>query len=198
MFRAAALLASLALLAAVVVAGPATADRPAPDAAAAARRAPSNTTLRFDGIGAIRLGMTRNAAYKTGLIRSHADTCLDGKKPLPVSYGSDGPKAAPGSRFTSYFRGGRNGRLMHIFVTAGVRTELGIRPGVSTASEMMRVYRRAGYTVRARTRPDFAGVTFVDVLRRGRVVMTAVTNGTARAKTPLLGIAIPSYFDCRY
>ncbi len=197
MFRAAALLASLALLAAVVIAAPATADRSAPDAAAAARRAPSNTTLRFDGIGAIRLGMTRNAAYKTGLIRSHSDTCLDGKKPLPVSYGSDGSRAAPGSRFTSYFKGGRNGRLTHILAIAGVRTELGIRPGVSTASEMIKVYRRARYTVRTRTRPDFAGVTFVDVLTRGRVVMTAVTNGTARSKAPLVGIAIPSYFDCR-
>ena len=198
MFRAAALLASLALLAAVVVAAPATADRSAPDAAAAARRAPSGTTLRLDGIGPLRLGMTRNAAYKTGVIRSHSDTCLDRKKPLPISYGSDGPRVAPGAKFISYFRGGRNGRLTHIFASSGVRTQLGIRPGVSTAPEMIRAYRRAGYTVRSRTRRDFAGVTFLDVLSRGRVVMTAVTNGTARSKTPVLGIGIPSYFDCRY
>lgn len=198
MFRAAALLASLALLTAVVVAAPATADRPAPAAAAAARRAPSNTTLRLDGIGALRLGMTRNTAYKTGLIRTHSETCLDRKKPLPISYGSDGPKAAPGSRFTAYFKGGRNGRLTHILATAGVRTELGIRPGVSTVSQLTKAYRRAGFTIRTRTRRDFAGVTFVDVLSRRSVVMTALVNGSARSKTPLAGIAIPTYFDCRY
>ena len=197
MLRVASLLTPLALISAVVVTAPAGADRSAPDAVVAARRTASPTTLRLDGIGPLRLGMSRNSAYAFGLLRSSTETCLGAKPPLPVSYASDGPRATPGVRFTAYFTGGRNGKLTHVMVYDGARTELGIRPGVSTAAQMIARYKRAGYTVKTEWRGDL-GATFVNVTRRGKPVMTGMVNARLSAKrTPLFLVAVPSYFGCR-
>jgi hypothetical protein len=156
--------------------------------ATAAAGGANGTTIRFDGIGPLRLGMTTERAVATGVLRSHAETCLDGPVPLPVTYASDGPKAAPGAGYTAYFR---SDRLTTIVFYRGVHTRLRIRPGVSTGAQMAARYRRAGYTVRTYWRREFLG-TFVDVLRRGRVVMT----GFSQRGRPLTVVAIPSYPRC--
>ncbi|MDO8189474.1 hypothetical protein Q5424_26270 [Conexibacter sp. JD483] len=198
MLRAASLLSSVALLAAVAVttAAPAGADRPAPAAVASAKRVPVGTLLRLDGIDKLRLGMTRNAGYATGQLRTTAETCLDGKRPLPITYGSDGPKAAPAARYTAYFRGGRNGRLTHVTAFGGVVTELGIRPGVSTGQQLVARYKRAGYTVRSEWVANL-NATVIHVLRGRRQVLDGLVSARlGRRRTPLTAVAIPRYFLC--
>lgn len=195
MFRAASLLACPVLIAAFAVAAPAGADRPDPAAAASAKRRASGTTIRFDGIGPLRLGMTRSKAYATGTIRTAAETCFDSPAPRPVNYSSDGPRNAAGARFQAIFRGGRNGRLTHLLFVSGVRTELGIRPGVSTAAQMAAAYRRAGYTV-STTFDSSYNSTFVAVRRGRRALMTGMATGRLRAHKPLHSIGIPGNFVC--
>ncbi len=176
MVRAASLLSPLALIAAVAVAAPAGADRPDPAAAASAKRTAPGTTVRFDGIGGLRLGMTRSKAFATGVLRTASETCFDSPAPRPVTYSSDGPKNAAGARYQAIFRGGRNGKLTHLQFVSGVRTELGIRPGVSTAAQMAVTYRRAGYTVRT-TFDGAYNSTFVEVRKGRRALMTGVASG---------------------
>ncbi len=193
MRRAASLLTPLAVVSAVAVAAPAGADRPAPDAIVAARRAASPSTLRLDGIGSLRLGMTRSAAYATGVLRSSSQICLDRKSP-PVAYVSDGPRATPGVKVTAYFPSGRNSRLTHLIASSGATTELGIRPGVSTAAQMIARYRRAGYAVKTQWIDDL-GLTLVNVSRRGRPVIAGMVNTRLSARrAPLMAVAVPRYF----
>lgn len=198
MLRAVAFLSSLVLVAAVALATTASADRAAPAAVAAARRIRPNapTTIRLDGIGPVRVGMKLRAVEATGWIRSTAETCFGGSVPLPTVSHSDGPRAAPGVSFGAYFRGrGANSTLTNIMFASGARTELGIRPGVSTAAQMVARYRRAGFTVRTTYLREYGG-TFVDVVRRGKVVMTGFAQGRLGDRRALGVLAIPRFFRC--
>jgi hypothetical protein len=167
------------------------------DAGAAARgRGSFLTTIRFDGIGPLRIGMTRDEVRATGWFRSTSTsyTCFTNPLPLPTFASPDGPRAAPGATLTAYFRGG-DGTLTHIMFANGARTALGIRPGLSTGLQMVAAYRRAGFTVRTSFHSEYNG-TFVDVVRRGRVVMTGLAPRRLGDRIPLMTVAIPTYFTC--
>lgn len=196
MFRAVAFFSSLLLLAAVAFATTAAADRTAPTAVAGARRRPASpTTIRLDGIGPLRLGMTRRAATATGWLRSSSETCNDRAGALPQVMRADGPRAAPAVNLSAYFRSGANGKLTHLMFSGGARTELGIRPGVSTAAQMIARYRRAGFAVRSSYSRDYGG-TFVEARRHGKLVMTGLAPGRVGARRALTIVAIPSFFRC--
>lgn len=147
----AAVLATVAL-AAAALAGPAAAVTPV-----------STPTLRLDGIGPLRLGMSGSAAVRTGWLAHRGSGCELGGPPIPVTYRLSGPGAPAGIAGTAEFR---LGRLRNLSFTKGVRTATGVVPGTTTQRQMVARYRSAGFTVRTQFLDTFGG-TFVTV-RRGR------------------------------
>lgn len=138
--------------AAAALAGPAAAITPV-----------TPPTLRLDGIGPLRLGMASRAALSTGWLAHRGRGCELGGPPIPVTYRVNGSSAPAGVGGFAEFR---FGRLRNLSFTRGVRTAVGVAPGVTRTSAMVARYRRAGFTVRAQFIDTFGG-TFVTV-RRGR------------------------------
>jgi hypothetical protein len=133
----------------------------------------ATTLLRLDGIGPVKLGMTRAAALKTGWLADRAPGC-ELASPRPITYRFTGPKAPGGLRGSAQFE---RGRLSVISFTGGVRTRVGVRIGAPTA-RMLSKYRNAGFVASSMFSPVFAG-TFVSVKRErgGRQVLGAFAQG---------------------
>ena len=164
--------AGIALGAATLAATPAVAAAP--------------TQLRLNGIGPLRLGMPLAAARATGWIAHPVEGC-ELATPRPVVYRLDGRGAPAGLSGTVEFF---QGRLTQLSVGAGVRTALGVRPGTTSWRAMVGRYRAAGFTVTANVDPTFQA-RFVDVFRRGRLVLQASTEGSKVAQ-----LAVPSLAFC--
>jgi len=133
------------------------------------------TLLRFDGIGPLKLGMTRAAAVRTGWLAHRATGCELGGRPFPITYRIAGRRAPSGVRGTVEFV---HGKLADIGFTRGVRTATGVVVGKSTVGQMVTRYRYAGFAASSRYESTFGG-TFVTVKRNGKVVL----GGFATKKT---------------
>jgi hypothetical protein len=129
--------------------------------------ASASTVLRLDGVGPLRLGMTRTAALATGWLAERKPGCELGGPPLPITYRLTGRHAPNDLRGAAEFRGGR---LRGLSFTAGVRTATGVAVRTTTTATMVARYRSAGFTASAQFVPTFGG-TFVDVRRGGRQVL---------------------------
>jgi hypothetical protein len=146
----------------------------------------STTVVRLDGIGPLRLGMTRTAALATGWLAGRRSGCPLGGTP-PITYrftGARAPRAIKGSvEFV-------DDRLSTMSFTAGVRTSTGVTVGRTTAARMVARYRAAGFTASARFDGTFQG-TFVRVRRHGHDVV----GGFADAGAVSI-VAIPAVSVC--
>jgi hypothetical protein len=131
----------------------------------------ATTLLRLDGIGPLKLGMTRTAAVRTGWLADRAPGC-ELASPRPVTYQFTGRKAPKSLRGSAQFD---RGRLSVISLNRGVRTRVGVRIGAPTA-RMITKYRNAGFAASSMFSPTFAG-TFVTVKRGGRQVLGAFAMG---------------------
>jgi hypothetical protein len=143
--------------------------------ALAAADAPSAgaATLRLDGIGPLRLGMTRAAAVSTGWLAHRGRGCPLGGTP-PITYRVDGRQAPRGVRGTVEFSGGR---LTDMTFTAGVRTTAGVTVGHTTPARMAARYRTlGGFRVASSFEETFGG-TFVTVSRDGDAVLGGFAQG---------------------
>ena len=133
----------------------------------------ATTLLRLDGIGPLKLGMTRAVAVKTGWLADRAPGC-ELASPRPITYLFTGPKAPGGLRGSAQFD---RGRLSVVSFSGGVRTRVGVRIGAPTV-RMVSKYRNAGFAASSMFSPVFAG-TFVSVQRErgGRQVLGAFAKG---------------------
>lgn len=169
-----------ALSLAVAVAASSGAALAAHTASSAPSAAP--TLLRLDGIGPLRLGMTRQAAVATGWLAKRGTGCPLGGPPLPVTYRVDGPKAPAAVDGTAEFSGDR---LRSLVFGGGVRTAAGVVVGSTTAAQMVARYRAAGLGARSQYDDTFVG-TFVTIGRKGKQVM-----GGFAEKGPVTLLGIP-------
>lgn len=160
-------------------------------AAAGPAGAQAAQTLRLDGIGPLRLGMTRAAALRTGWLAQRGRGCELGGPPIPITYRFTGPRAPSGLVGVAEFSG-RTGRLRNLSFTRGVRTATGVVVRQTTARGMVTRYRDAGHPVRALFVDTFGG-TFVTVRARrgGAQAIGGFAPGRAAARRPLTTIAIP-------
>ncbi|ADB51740.1 hypothetical protein [Conexibacter woesei] len=161
-------------------------------ACAAAPAAQAVTTLRLDGIGPLRLGMTRTAALDTGWLARRGRGCELGGPPIPITYRLSGPRAPSGVVGVAEFD---NGKLRNLSFTRGVRTATGVVAGRTTATAMVNSYRDAGFAARAQFVDTFGG-TFVTVKQRGRQVIGGFARGRASARHPLATLGIPYVPTC--
>src|SRR5690348_5464888 len=120
------------------------------------------TLARLDGIGPLKLGMSRLAALDTGWLGDKQTGCKLGGKPYPIDYTLSGAKAPKVVSGTAEFTGGK---LANMTFSKGVRTATGVIPGVTSWPSMVKRYRDAGFRVVARYDEVFVG-TFVSVKRR--------------------------------
>lgn len=131
------------------------------------------TILRLDGVGPLRLGMTRGEAVATGWLAHRGRGCPLGGSP-PITYRFDGRRAPRGLRGGVEFS---DGRLTTMTFTAGVRTVAGVRVGRTTPARMAARYRAlGGFGVSSAYDEVFAGI-FVHVSRHGRPVLGGFAAG---------------------
>ncbi|MDW5598829.1 hypothetical protein VSS74_31010 [Conexibacter stalactiti] len=185
MIRCTSLLAAAAVAFAALTAG---AHAGAPDGSAAA----TPTLLRLDGIGPLRLGMTRAAALRTRWLSNRGTGCELGGTPLPITYQLRGPSAPAGIVGTAEFK---NNRLRNLAFRRGVRTATGVVVASTTARGMVNRYRDAGFAARAQFIDVFQG-TFVTVRRGGRQVISGFARGRTTARRPIFTLAIPYVPTC--
>lgn len=133
---------------------------------------PATTVLRLDGIGPLRLGMTRTEAVATGWLAGRRSGCPLSGTP-PITYRFTGPKAPKAIKGSADFE---NGRLTTLSFTRGVRTSTGVTVARTTTARMVARYRAAGFTASARFDRTFQG-TFVRVRRNGRDVVGGFGEG---------------------
>lgn len=138
--------------------------------------------LRLDGIGPLRLGMTRASALRTGWLAHRGTGCELGGPPLPVTYRLAGRHAPRGVRGVAEFD---RGRLRNLSFSRGVSTATGVAVGQTTARTMVARYRRAGFSASSQFVSTFSG-TFVSVRRHRRDVIA----GFAGRRT-ITTLAIP-------
>ncbi|MCW2990235.1 MAG: hypothetical protein JWM73_829 [Solirubrobacterales bacterium] len=131
--------------------------------ALAAPAAHGATLLRLDGIGPLKLGMSRTSALATNWLSNRHTGCKLGGKPYPIDYDVAGSAAESGIDGSAEFVGGK---LSSFSFIKGVRTATGVVPGKTTVAGMVKRYRDAGFKVSARYDETFAG-TFVTVKRQG-------------------------------
>src|SRR4051812_41666047 len=125
-----------------------------------AATASATTLLHLDGVGPVRLGMSRTAALATGWLANRAPGCeLASPRPGPVPVHR--PQGAGGLRGIAQFD---DGVLTDLSFTRGVRTATGVRVGRTTAARMVTRYRASRFLVSAAFVPTFGG-TFVTVRR---------------------------------
>jgi hypothetical protein len=120
------------------------------------------TLLRLDGIGPLKLGMSRMASLDTGWLSNRQTACTLGGKPYPIAYSLDGASAPKPIKGTIEFN---QEKLTSLLFYKGVRTATGVVPGKTTVTGMVTRYRNAGFKVSARYDDVFAG-TFVSVKRK--------------------------------
>jgi hypothetical protein len=156
-------------------------------ATATAGQAAAATRLRLDGIGPLRLGMTRSAAVATGWLAHPRGGCPLGGTPLPVVFRFDGPRAPRGLRGDAEFE---RGRLRDLSFTRGVRTAVGVVGGRTTTADMVARYRIAGFMATSRFDTIFGG-TFVTVRRRPHHPQVIGGFGAHRVVTTLAIPAVP-------
>ena len=147
---------------------------------------PATTVVRLDGIGPLRLGMTRTAAVATGWLAGRSSGCPLGGTP-PITYRLTGAKAPKGIKGSVDFV---DGRLSTMSFTRGVRTSTGVTVGRTTTARMVARYRAAGFTASARFDHTFQG-TFVRVRRHGRDVVGGFGEGSV-----VTIVAIPAVAVC--
>jgi hypothetical protein len=154
---------------------------------AIAEGGPSTTTvLRLDGIGPLRLGMTRTAALATGWLAERRPGCPLSGTP-PITYRFTGPKAPRAIKGSVEFD---KDRLSTMSFTRGVRTSTGVTVARTTTARMVARYRAAGFTASARFESTFQG-TFVRVRRHGRDVVGGFADGSV-----VTIVAIPAVSVC--
>jgi hypothetical protein len=185
MNRCTSLLAAAAVAFAALAAG---AHAGAPDGSAAA----TPTLLRLDGIGPLRLGMSRSAALRTRWLANQAPGCKLGGPPFPITYRLSGPAAPDGVVGSAEFQ---SNRLRNLSFTRGVRTATGVVAGRTTARGMVNRYLDAGFAARAQFVDVFQG-TFVLVRRGGRQVAGGFARGRTTARRPVSTLAIPYVPTC--
>ncbi|MFN8110451.1 MAG: hypothetical protein U0Y82_11500 [Thermoleophilia bacterium] len=141
--------------------------------------------LRFTGIGPLKVGMTLAHARATGWIAHPTNGC-ELAAPRPVVYRLDGRRAPAGLSGEVQFD---SGRLSLVVVSAGARTALGTQAGTPWRT-MVRRYSAAGFTVTAKFDTTFQQ-RFVDVSRRGHLMLQATTKGRLVAD-----LAVPNLAFC--
>jgi hypothetical protein len=129
--------------------------------------------LRLDGIGPLKLGMSRSAALATGWLTDRQPGCELAGDPRPFGYRLAGPRAPTGVRGIATLR---SGRLISLSLTRGVRTRLGVTVGVTSRTTMVRRYRRAGFAVSSRFDPAI-GARFVTIRRGGSQKLVGLARG---------------------
>ncbi len=133
------------------------------------------TLLRLDGIGPLKLGMSRSAGLDTGWLSNRMTGCKLGGEPYPIVYNLKGSQAPNGIEGVAEFTGGT---LRTMTFRGGVRTATGVVPGTTTSAGMVRRYRDAGFKASARYSATFAG-TFVTVRRQsGKRVLGGFAEGS--------------------
>jgi hypothetical protein len=140
---------------------------------AAPATAGATTVLRLDGIGPLKLGMTRTDAVATGWLATRGKGCPLGGPPVPITYRFSGPKAPSGISGTAEFA---NGHLSGLSFTRGVLTTAGITVGKTRLVRMWQRYRALGFTAFGRYDNTFQG-TFVTVKRHGHTVLGGFGEG---------------------
>ena len=147
--------------------------------------ASASTLLHLDGIGPLRLGMSRADALATGWLSDRSAGC-ELASPRPIDYRVAGRRAPAGLRGVAEFN---SGKLTDLSFTRGVRTATGVRVGLTTITRMVSRYRAVGFLASARFVDTFGG-TFVAVRRRnGRQVLAAFSQG--RVITTISVPAVP-------
>ena len=148
--------------------------------------APAPTVLRLDGIGPLRLGMTRTAALETGWLAARSTGCELGGPPLPITYRFTGAKAPAGVVGSAEFH---SHRLRVLSFTRGVRTSTGVTVGRTTTSRMAARYRQAGFAASTQFVETFQG-TFVTVKRHGHQVVGGFGEHGVVTSIAIPGIAV--------
>ena len=142
---------------------------------------PSTPVLRLDGIGPLRLGMSRAEAVATGWLSDPGPGCeLAG--PGLVVYRLKGPKAPAGIVGTVEFD---KGTLRVFALSAGVRTTFGVVLPGGTVGDLLKRARAAGLSATSVYDPTFAG-RFVTVNQKGKQVL-----GAFATKSAIDTIAVP-------
>jgi hypothetical protein len=131
--------------------------------AATASAATASPRLRGNGIGPLKLGMTRTAAVATGWLAHRSLGCELAGPNRPIVYKVNGAKAPKGVRGTAEFE---SGRLRNLSFTKGVHTRAGVVVGKTTTKQMVKDYRALGFKATAQFMSVFNG-TFVFVKRKG-------------------------------
>src|SRR3954462_5977793 len=90
--------------------------------------AAATTRLHLDGIGPLKLGMTRTAALATGWLANRRPGC-ELASPRPLDYRFSGPNAPRGLHGSADFQGGK---LRALSFTGGARTATGVTVGRTT------------------------------------------------------------------
>jgi hypothetical protein len=155
-----------------------------PLAVVVAAPAQGATLLRLDGIGPLKLKMTRTAALDTGWLGGRGTGCELGGPPLPITYKFTGAKAPAGVRGTVEFN---KNKLTSFAFDKGVRTATGVVVGKTTVGSMVTRYRNAGFKASSRYDSTFQG-TFVTIRRKkgGPQVLGGFAAGkTAKVVTTL-------------
>ncbi len=142
----------------------------------------SSPVLRLDGIGPLRLGMSRAEAVATGWLSDPGPGCELGGPPLPVVYRLKGPKAPAGIVGTAEFD---RGTLRVFAFSAGVRTSFGVAVPGGTVGDLLKRARAAGLSATSAYDETFAG-RFVTVNRGGKQVLGAFADQSGIAT-----IAVP-------
>ncbi|MCW3017569.1 MAG: hypothetical protein JWO02_4661 [Solirubrobacterales bacterium] len=148
--------------------------------------AASTVTLRLDGIGPLKLGMSRAAAVKTGWLSNRGTGCPLGGPPLPISYRLKGAAAPKGVSGSAEFNGGK---LTDLSFTKGVRTATGVVLGTTTTAQMVSMYRNAGYKAKSAYSDVFGG-TFVDVSKASRRVIGGFGPGKIVTTLAIPGVSV--------
>ncbi len=143
------------------------------------------TTVRLDGIGPLKLGMSTSAALKTKWLSGKQKGC-ELASPRPTTYEFHGTKAPKGiSGFAEF----TSGKLTNLSFSAGVRTGKGTIPGRSSLAGMKKVYGQSPFSATSTFEDTFGG-TFVNVKRAGDLVLSGFGTGK---KVQVLGVpSVPS------
>jgi hypothetical protein len=143
--------------------------------------------LRLDGVGPLRLGMSRAEAVATGWLSDPTPGCELAGQPLPVVYKLKGPKAPAGIVGTVEFD---RGTLRVFAFSAGVRTAFGVAVPGGTVGDLLKRARAAGLSATSIYDATFAG-RFVTVNRGGQQVLGAFADQSA-----ISTIAVPYVRVC--